>query len=116
MLQSLEIFAKRYRLRILFEETTRKRVLISSEGKESRGKVERNWTCNLLSPFMAQPFIYHREKPVLGVDVGVGGTLLSSKGKTLKESRDNMVKFIRGVKLKSGHNLDLEIKVPKNLQ
>lgn len=109
MAQRLETFAKKNRIRIVFEQITIERILVK-DGEESVTK-KVNWSCDLLPPLLGQGFSYSRSTP----GGAISGTLFPTHGETRKQVRDAMVKHIRGIKLQTGHKSDLIFKVPDDL-
>lgn len=114
MAQKLETFARRNGFRLVFTQTIREKCIISRRGRNRTR--EQEWACDLLSPFFEGSISYKRGRALSGIDNSVGGTLLSSAGKTRKEARGKFVAKIRGTTLTYGFLNQFSVKVPNNIR
>jgi hypothetical protein len=59
--------------------------------------------------------LYYERNPTPGNGCA-GGSVPTGKGKTRKDARDDLVKKLRGVVLKTGVDFDYKAAVPEELQ
>lgn len=106
MSQKLENFMKEHRLPLEFRETTN--VTYNFDGRKSTRREKAQWTCHMPSMFLGQTASIETRRSCV--------YQFYTNGKTRKEVREKLVKFIRGKTLAYGWDRKRKVKVPKDIR